>query len=199
MAVISWGKCELLVGMYDTNGDGSIESLKRAMKKLATPVNGSTSINIEEGEKHEAEIEGGGNEAVKYDKDKFSIEFDIRRAKGRATIGTGGTRLGQLPGEWALALQAEDPTAPSILVERSNIKHTLSYTSTDGIYDHYVVDALEPKEGDSIKIGLLGADDWQDGAGAHTKVKQTFVPGKASGEQGEAYALKFMEDEAMIH
>lgn len=155
MADISWGKCTIGVSKYSSDKtEFDFTELGTSFHVIDTPVNGSTTINIEEGEKHEAEIEGGGNEAVRYDDDKISVEFDVRRAAGRKLI-AGNGKIGQIDGTYMLAIQPESTTAPSILIEAANLKRSISFTSADGIYDHYVFDALVPKTGQAVKIGQL--------------------------------------------
>lgn len=191
MAKISWGKCNLLVcNIPDNVSEYDVANYPKFIK-VDTPVNGSTTINIEDGEKHEAEIEGGDNEAVRYDNDKFSLEFDIRRAADRPTIGKNAA-LGNQSGVYAFALQAEDPSAPSILVEAANVKRGISFTSADGIYDHYVVDAITPKDAKALKIGIVSMGT---NTSANVKAKVN-TPTAVTGAAGTECFIAFDQETA---
>lgn len=198
MATISWGKCNIAIAEHKDASGAFAET--SPFYEIATPVNGSTSVNIEDGEKHEAEIEGGGNEAVRYDDDKVSVEFDVRRAKGRLTVGTDGKFIGQIPGEYAFVLQPEDPTAPGILLERCTIKRGLSFTSSDGIYDHYTLDALVPNKGGAVKIGYSQVEEWKTGnKNAIVSDEGTVSLGtKMTGGNGAKWTIKFKEDKGVF-
>ena len=193
MAEISWGKCSLLVGKYaaGVTSDFEIEKLGTNCVMVDTPVNSSTTINIEEGEKHEAEIEGGDNEAVRSDADKYSVEFDIRRAKDRPVIGANG--LGQQDGTFVIGIQPENPAAPSILIEAASVKRGISYTSSDGIYDHYTADAIVPKDGKAVKIGILSVDE--TGSASSAKVDTPIANPAAPTQKNRGFGLKFYGNE----
>ena len=195
MAEISWGKCTIVVGKYDANKT-EFDFTELGTVKMAivdTPVNSSTTINIDEGEKHEAEIEGGSNEAVRSDDDKISVEFDIRRAKGRKVI-AGGGKIGQIDGTYMLGLQPENPAAPSILVEAASLKRTISYNSADGIFDHYVFDALVPKVGQPVKIGQLT----KAGSSASKNERLTTAPATCEVLQKEKYIGFYEETDSYL-
>lgn len=155
--VISWGKPNLLYAKYTGSEAGqSLDKITSKFTKVDTPVNGTTSINVEDGEKHEAEIEGGQVEAVKYDADKFQLQFDIRRAAGRKVLAN--DKDGVIAGTYAFVIQPEDPSAPAVLIEATSLKKSPNYASADGLTDHYVADVLVPSTGNSIKIGTASAD-----------------------------------------
>lgn len=192
MANISWGKCALLFAKHADGASGyqyAIDSIKSKFILADTPANGTTAINITEGEKHEAEIEGGDVEAVKYDADKFELQFDIRRAQGRKLIAvdTNGT----IAGTWAFAVQPEDPNAPALLIEAASLKRTPNYSSTDGLTDHYVASCVSPSTGNTVKIGTVSAE----ASGTANAKTSTAIssPKLANGTAGSTYFVQFYE------
>lgn len=152
-ATISWGQPNIGIFKYPA-GTSSFEVGKDSLfTKVDTPANGTTSIEVEDGEKHEAEIEGGQIEAVKYDADKYQLVFDIRRAAGRKTLAN--DKDGVINGTFAFVIQPEDENAPGVLIEAATLKKSPAYSSADGIMDHYVSDVLLPLKGNSVKIGSV--------------------------------------------
>ena len=78
MAQLSWGKPTIEFGKC-VNGATPSEWTKLG----CDPVESSTKLTPTKGEKKEAKVEGGENEAVKYARNTYAFEFEIRAAKGR--------------------------------------------------------------------------------------------------------------------
>lgn len=192
MATISWGKCSILFAKHDDSATGyqySLENIKKKFILADTPANRTTNINITDGEKHEAEVEGGGVEAVLFDDDKFELQFDIRRAAGRKLIAVDVN--GTIGGTWAFAVQPQDPNAPAILVEAAALNRTPNYASTDGLIDHYVASCLKPATGNTVKIGTVSADT--TGSGNAKSQTEIASPKAANGVAGSEYYVQFHE------
>lgn len=79
MAELSWGKPTIEFGLCGADGVAPTTWNKIAYEI----VENSTKLTPTKGEKKEAKVEGGENEAVKYAKNTFAFEFEIRAAKGR--------------------------------------------------------------------------------------------------------------------
>lgn len=146
MAILSWGKPKIWIGKR-----GEMDAEPSSWIEVPTPVENSTVLTPTKGEKKEAKIEGGENEAVKYAKNTYALTFQIRAAKDREkpVEDVDGT----IEGEYALKLQPEDPTAPGLDIAKGVLSMMPSYSSEDGIMWEYTLDVLVPKEGgDSIKF-----------------------------------------------
>lgn len=110
-----------------------------------TPVEGSTQLTVNKGDKVEALIEGGEVEAVKYKKSKSQLVFNIRRAKGRRfPLQIKG---GVCPGEHTLELKPEEAGAPGFKFPRGSFSVDETYTPADGAIWAVTVDALYPSDG----------------------------------------------------
>ncbi len=130
--VLSWGKPTLLI-------DGT--------ELGYTPVEDSTELTVEKGDKVEANIEGGGYEAVKYKKATSQLVFNIRRAAGRTFPLT--IKSGVCPGEHSLQLVPEESEdgAPGFTIQRGIFTVDETYTAADGAMWEVTVDALQPTDG----------------------------------------------------
>ena len=119
-----------------------------------TPVDGSTQLSSEKGDKMEALVEGGEPEAVKYKRGKYTLEFQIRIGKGRLPNSAkmiDGTD-GVVPGEWQVTLTPEDSSegAPGFTIPKCVCSYTDTYSSSDGIIRTYTFDSLKPDTGNQI-------------------------------------------------
>ena len=136
MAIIGWGKPRIF---YKELGKASA-----VWKEFDTPVEGSTSLATTKGDKTEAKVEGGANEAVKYGKNTYALTFNIRAAKDRTrpiddedgVISTG----------YAIALQPEANDAPGFVMEATTASVEDSFSSADGGVWAYTFDALVPEQ-----------------------------------------------------
>lgn len=129
MAVISWGKPRIFIGP-----SGALSSTATSFEELSTPVEDSTNLTANEGDKTEATIEGGEAEATKFKAATFEFTMNVRMAKDRqlpsklkASSGDGYTAS-----DVAIILQPEATDAPGILVEAASVSVIESYTSADG-------------------------------------------------------------------
>lgn len=137
MATISWGKPKLWLAKL-VNGTPSV------WKPVPTPADGTTQLNTTKGEKKEAKIEGGEVEAVKYNRNNFSLEFIIRALGGREKLAPDDD--GVIEGEYALKLQPEDPTVTGLYIPRGVLSFEPTYNAADGVQWKYTLDALVPED-----------------------------------------------------
>lgn len=136
--IISWGKPEITVtALADTGGVN--------VGAIPTPVEDSTELSTEKGDKKEATVEGGGNEAIKYLKSKYSLKFQIRQGKGRSMPIEG--KDGVVPGEYAVSLTPEEVGAPGFAMARAVCSYEDTYKAADGLMRTYTFDSLEPTDG----------------------------------------------------
>ena len=122
-------------------------------KKLFTPVEGSTELVPTKGDKQEAKIEGGENEAVKYKKSTYEVNFNIRRAKDRKPPMP--SQDGVVLNNYAFLLQPEDPTTDGFYIEKTSVSIDETYTAADGAIWQVVMSALKPDAGNTVKWGVV--------------------------------------------
>ena len=142
---LQWGKPKIFIKDLGTVG--------AKWELLPTPVEDSTQLNPTKGDKLEAPIEGGENEAVKYKRNKYELGYSLRQAKGRkppmpATDGV-------VKNEYAVMLQPEDPTTNGFLIERTAPTYLDSFDASKGGTWDVVHDALAPESGNTVKWGLV--------------------------------------------
>ena len=153
MAQLSWGKPTIEFGKCGAN-----EAAPTTWTELAyDPVESSTKLTPTKGEKKEAKVEGGENEAVKYARNTYAFEFEIRAAKGRQKPIEDSD--GVVEGEYAFRLTPEDATCEGILIERSVVSLEESYDTAEGKKWKYTVDVLKPNEGDQVKPYTPSAEE----------------------------------------
>lgn len=147
--ILSWGKPRIFLK--------KIGSSTAAIIELFTPVEDSTQLSTTKGDKKEAKIEGGENEAVKYSKNTYALSAAIR-------LGFDGTANrkkpiedsdGVIEGEYELYLQPEDPKAPGLHMRRCTVSVEDSYTAADGVTLTYTFDAVKDGSYDQIEWGTV--------------------------------------------
>lgn len=147
----SWGKPRIVV-----KKKGSGETVLYI--EFYTPVEDSTQLTTTKGEKKEAKIEGGENEAVKFKKNTYSLAAQVRI--GLNDDGT--TRKKPIPdsdgvidGEYELWLQPENPKGLGIHMEACTISVEDVYTAADGVILTYNFDAVKATGHDQIEWGTV--------------------------------------------
>lgn len=145
MAQLSWGKPSIEFGKCGADG-----ATPTTWTKLAyDPVENSTKLTPTKGEKKEAKVEGGENEAVKYAKNTFVFEFEIRSALGRSKPIPDND--GVVEGEYAFRLTPEDIACEGILIDRSVVSVEETFDTAEGKKWKYTVDVLKPATGNQVK------------------------------------------------
>lgn len=145
MASIGWGKPRIFIKRIDTEGG--------TWKEVPTPVQDSTSLETTKGEKMEAKLEGGTNEDVLYKASTYALSYQIRKAKGKTQPFVSND--GIVEGEWACAVQPQDPLVPGIMIHRSVVSADDRYNSQDGFSAVYTHDALQPESGNQVTNGVI--------------------------------------------
>ncbi len=136
---LSWGKPKI---EFAKLGESPM-----TWQELPTPVLDSTQLTTEKGEKKEAPVEGGSNEAVRYGKNKYTFAFELRAVKGRTKPFNDND--GVVSGEYAVRLTPEDPENKGILIERCVFSMEQTYSTAEGEKWKYTADVLVPNDGTS--------------------------------------------------
>lgn len=159
MAILSWGQPGLYIGKLKGKAITETENLATDQTtiqedkyiKLPIPAEDSTQLTTNKGDKKEAKVEGGENEAVRYGKNTYALTFNIRAAAGRKKPIDDSD--GIIDGEFSLILVPENPEAPALKIDRGTLSLEDTWTSEDGGIWAYTLDALKPDEGDQVKWG----------------------------------------------
>lgn len=149
MAVIGWGKPRIFVKRLD--GDSN------EWKEVPIPVEDSTTLETTKGDKTEAKLEGGSNEDVKYGANTYALSYTIRVAKGKTQPFEQND--GYVEGEYALALQPEDPKVPGFKIDKSVVSAEDGFSTSEGGTIVYTHDALKPETGNQIKWGVVSVSE----------------------------------------
>lgn len=116
--------------------------------ELPTPIDGSTSLGTTQGEKMEAKIEGGDNEAVKYKANTYELSFQIRYAPEKETkLAVISDMDGVVNDEFEVQVIPENEDAIGVQIDRASVNVQTSYNSTDGVVKTYTFSALKPSDG----------------------------------------------------
>lgn len=144
MSILSWGKCRLLIKDLDaTSGK---------WRELPTPIENSTILDTTKGDKKEAKIEGGENEDVRYSKNTYVLNFNIRAAKGRNKPIPDSD--GVVSHNYSILILPEDETCQTIMIDKAKPSVSDGWTAEDGGIWEYAFDALKPESGDQVKWGV---------------------------------------------
>lgn len=145
MAQLSWGKPTIEFGKCGVNGAAPTTWTKLAYD----PVENSTKLTPTKGEKKEAKVEGGENEAVKYARNTYAFEFEVRAALGRTKPIDDND--GVVEGEYAFRLTPEDAACEGILIDRSIVSVEETFDTAEGKKWKYTIDVLKPSAGNQVK------------------------------------------------
>jgi hypothetical protein len=139
---LKWGKMTVEIAPRTGSTIGSYTSVQ-------TPVQGSFTLNVEEGDKLEAFIEGGERIDVRKDANKYSFEFQVYLGDG--LIKPMQDVDGIISGEYAIRVTPENSALEGFLIERAAVSVTESFTSEDGHRATYTFEALKPDTGKMVK------------------------------------------------
>jgi hypothetical protein len=139
---LKWGKVTIEIAQI-------VAGVIGAFTKIFTPVKGSFALNVEEGDKLEAFVEGGERIAVKKNVNRYSFEFQVYITndlpKPIADVD------GVIAGEYAIRVTPEDATLTGFLMERAAVSVTETFTSEEGHRATYTFEALKPETGAMLK------------------------------------------------
>lgn len=125
--------------------------------QMYTPVENSTKLTPSKGSKLEAKIEGGGVEAIKYQRNTYQLEFEMYCGND-----DGSNRQlpfnhtdGVVDGEWVVLVQPENPAVEGARIDRCILSVEDSYDTQNGAKWKVVADILRPAEGNSVKWEVI--------------------------------------------
>ena len=144
MAQISWGKPTIKIGKLGENDAAPTDWID-----IPTPVQGSTILTTTKGEKTEAPLEGGGFEDVRYNKNTYTLEFELYAKKGREKPVE--DLDGVVSGLYALKLQPEDPTVDGISITKGVLSVEDTWDASIGGKWKYTLDVLIPSTGNQVE------------------------------------------------
>ena len=140
---IGWGKPKIEVKKA---GESTWE-------EFATPVEDTTQLETTQGDKLEATVEGGENEAVKYKANTYQLTFNVRQAPERTDPIADVD--GVVADEYAVRVTPENATAIGITIDRAAVNVQTTFSSADGLVKVYTFDVLKPTTGNQIKLGVI--------------------------------------------
>lgn len=140
---IGWGKPTIKVKKLP---DGEYEA-------LPTPIDGSTTLDVTQGDKMEAKIEGGENEAVMYKANTYELTFKIRVAPEKsALLDKIKDTDGVVAEEYAVQVIPQNEKAIGIEIARAAVNVQTSFDTTDGLVKTYTFSVLKPADGESKTV-----------------------------------------------
>lgn len=142
--LITWGKPKLEIKKIGTT----------AWIELDTPVEKSTQLKTEKGEKKEAKEEGGGVVETKYNKSKYSLVFKLF-VKGDAEKPIEDDD-GVILDNYSIRLTPENNTLPGFIMDKSSVSVVETWTSEEGTMLEYTFDGLVPDAGKILKRYIAG-------------------------------------------
>ena len=147
---LAWGKAQVQYAKLTGGEPGTF-------KAFPYSVDGSLQLTPTKGDKLEANIEGGEPEAVKYKKNTFTLEFEIRQGNEDGTPRKKPIEDedGVINGEYAIRIMPEDNSVEGIQIDRCVLSLEDSFNTADGGRWKYTVDVLKPKSGNQIKWKVI--------------------------------------------
>lgn len=145
---IGWGKCNIIVKDLDTPNSKWI--------KLPIPKENTTKLTPTKGDKKEAPIEGGENEAVKYSANKYVLEYVLRRLAGRKKPFADVN--GVIAHQYSIFVQPEDITVPGPRMENTVVSLSDEFSTEEGGMLTYSHDGLKPESGNIVKWCTIKKD-----------------------------------------
>ena len=134
---LSWGKPLIEIAKLGADGKPG------EWKKIPTPVQDSTQLTTTPGDKMEAPVEGGANEAVMYKQSTYTFEFELRVTSQNFEKPMEDFD-GVIADEYAVRLTPQIQTAKGILIDRCAFSAGQTYDTTNGEKIKYTADVLAP-------------------------------------------------------
>jgi len=158
MAFIGWGKPRILFKDLDATNS--------SWQEMPTPVENSTELSTEKGDKKEATIEGGENEDVKYNKNTYALTCQVRAAKGRKCPISHTD--GVVDHNFAVVVQPEDPAVQGVCILKSAVSVEDAFSTEEGGSWTFTFDAI--KKATNFKQVYWGVIAITEADGAISKV-----------------------------
>lgn len=144
MSELKWGKPTIEIGKI-----GADEAAPVTWIKVDNPVENTTKLNVEKGEKKEAKAEGGDVVDVRVGKSKYTLEFELYAAKGKTKPIE--DEDGVVLDNYAIRLTPEDETLEGFMVDKASVSVENTWDAEIGEKWKYTFDALKPKTGKILK------------------------------------------------
>ena len=144
MAVILWGKPTITITAVGSSSDNS------ANLTVPTPAAGSVQLTTNTGDDHTADLEGGGYEARRHDRNSFVFEFSVRFADARTMPFEDKSHDGIITGQYSVACKGEDTDSPTMTLNLCTARFEDEVSMDDGARRHYFLESLVPASGDQI-------------------------------------------------
>lgn len=144
--VLSWGLPRIIIRKVGTE----------KFIELYHPAEGTTELTTSKGDKTEAKIEGGENEAVRYGKSTYLLATTLRLGTNDGVVRPKivEDKDGIIEGEYEVWLQPEDKTAPGLHFFKSTMSVEDTWTAADGGQWVYNFDALSDGEHKQCETGI---------------------------------------------
>ena len=139
-----WGKPDITATVVTPASGGS------SNLTIPTPVKNSTRLTTNAGEKHTADLEGGGYEGVRYDKSSFVLEFSVRFAVGRTMPFEDKSADGVVEGTFKFEVAAEDAPGLKMTMNEAMVRYEDELDADDGARRHYYCESIMPVSGNQI-------------------------------------------------
>ena len=131
-----------------------------AYKTLPTPMDGTTTLETTQGDKMEAKIEGGENEAVKYKANTYELTFKIRHApEKQSELDVISDTDGVVAEEYSVQVIPENEEAIGVEIARASVNVQTSFDTTDGVVKTYTFSALKNDKGKTVEFKKIQASE----------------------------------------
>lgn len=151
MKALSWGKPRIFYAEI-------VDGVEGTWTEMKTPVENSTKLTTTKGDKKEAKIEGGEIECVKYNRNTYALECEIRI--GLENDGTETTPPftevdGIVENTYAVKIQPENASVPGIYIKNAVVSLEDSWDSENGKINKYTFDVVKATSGKSIETMVI--------------------------------------------
>lgn len=151
MKALSWGKPRIFVAPIENGVEGTWLEVK-------TPVENSTKLTTTKGDKKEAKVEGGEVECVKYNRNTYALEFEIRvglENDGTNTVLPFEDVDGIIQTTYAVKVQPENPDVAGIYIKNSVVSLEDSWDAENGKINRYTCDVVKATTGKSMETIVI--------------------------------------------
>ena len=151
MKALSWGKPRIFVAPIENGEEGTWLEVK-------TPVENTTKLTTTKGDKKEAKVEGGEVECVKYNRNTYALEFEIRiglENDGTVTVPPFEDEDGIIQTTYAVKVQPENPLVPGLYIKNSVVSLEDSWDAENGKINRYTCDVVKATTGKSMETVVI--------------------------------------------
>jgi hypothetical protein len=143
MSVLKWGKPKIEIAKIKDDGEFD------AWTVINTPKQGTTQLATEKGNKTEALEEGGGVVDARYDKNKYSLTFQLFAKKGATKPIEDAD--GIILDNYGVRVTPEDSSNPGNIMEKTSVSVVTTFNAEDGELWEYTFEGLSPATGAILK------------------------------------------------